>query len=91
MSPHLRTGEIIDSNDKKTRVPILKVGDLLVTTGMDGVFPSGLKVGEVVDVEPLKEGDCYYELTAKPTCNHIDELSYVFVLPPSNQHLPFNL
>ena len=35
----LRTGKPIDNANKEPSIPILKAGDLLVTTGMDGVFP----------------------------------------------------
>jgi len=56
--------------------------DLLVTTGMDGVFPPGLHVAEVVHVDSLKEGDYFYELSAKPTAGNLDDLSIVFILPP---------
>lgn len=56
--------------------------DLLVTTGMDGVFPPGLNVAEVVQVNPLKEGDYFYELSANPTAGNLDDLSLVFILPP---------
>lgn len=61
---------------------ILLPNDLLVTTGMDGVFPPGLHVAEVLQVSPLKEGDYFYELLAKPTAGNLDELSIVFILPP---------
>jgi len=64
-------------------VPILKVKDLLVTTGMDGVFPPGLHVAEVTKILPLKEGDYYYEIEAKPTAGNLEDLSFVFVIPPA--------
>lgn len=74
-------GEILDGQDKEI-TPILKAGDLLVTTGMDGVFPPDLLVAEVTKVYMLKEGDYFYELDAVPTAGNLDELSLVFVLPP---------
>lgn len=61
---------------------ILKVGDLLVTSGMDGVFPAGLHVATVSKIFPLKEGGYAYDLEAKPTAGNLEELSYVQVLPP---------
>ena len=64
------------------RHPILKIHDLLVTTGMDGVFPKGLLVGRVTYIKPLKEGDYYYDLEAEPTAGDFDQLSWVRVLPP---------
>lgn len=62
--------------------PLIKVGDLLVTTGLDGIFPSGLDVAVVKEVCPLQEGDCYYEIEAKPSVGDLDHLETLFVLPP---------
>lgn len=78
---HLRTGKPI-GDDKQPAHAILKVKDLLVTTGLDGVFPPGLHVAEVVSIAPIKEGDYYYELEAKPIGGNLNELSVVYVLPP---------
>lgn len=76
----LRTGELAGA--KKGIMPILKTGDLLVTTGMDGVFPAGLRVAIVSQVVPLREGACSYEIEAKATCGHLDTLSHLTILPP---------
>lgn len=80
----LRTGAPVNASpkDQESNVPILKIQDLLVTTGMDGVFPAGLSVAEVVSIKPLKEGDYYYELEARPTAGNLQELSLVYVIPP---------
>lgn len=78
----LRSGAPFDPDSKEPPVPLLKVHDVLVTSGMDGVFPPGLNVAEVTRINPLKEGDYYYELEAVPTAGNLDELSLVFVLPP---------
>lgn len=77
----LRSGKVLHDPSSKS-VPLLRVGDLLVTTGMDGVFPEGLKVAEVTKIYPLKEGDFYYDIEAKPTAGYLDDLSMVFVIPP---------
>lgn len=63
-------------------IPIIKAKDILLTTGMDGVFPKGLIVGEVKKILPLKEGDYYYDVEVQPLIN-FDDLSYVFVIPPA--------
>lgn len=68
--------------EKGKAVQLLKVHDLLVTTGMDGVFPPGLQVAEIAAVQPLQEGDYYYSLKARPAAGSMDDLSQVFVLPP---------
>lgn len=80
-SRDLRTGKINSSNGDAP-MSILKVDDVLVTTGMDGIFPPGLKVAQVVKINALKEGDYFYELEAKPIVNNLEELSLVFVIPP---------
>lgn len=63
-------------------IPLLKAHDILTTSGMDGIFPEGLQVAEVVKVDPLEEGGYYYELQAKPTAGNLDSLTLVFVMPP---------
>lgn len=78
----LRTGQLVQDRSNKTTVPLVKIGDTLVTTGLDGIFPPGLDVAIVTRVIPLQEGDYYYELEAKPTAENINNLSYVFVIPP---------
>jgi len=70
------------ARDLKSITP--KKGDILVTTGMDGVFPAGLKAGQVAKVFPLKEGGAAYELDALSLIENFDEISYVTVLPPVN-------
>lgn len=78
----LRNGKPIDLENHGPAIPILKAKDILVTTGMDGVFPPHLLVAEVTKVHMLKEGDYYYELDAIPTAGNFDDLKLVFVLPP---------
>jgi cell shape-determining protein MreC len=78
-SRDLRTGE---TPHKKGKIPLLEKGDLLITTGLDGVFPEGLPVAFVKEILPLKEGDYYFELIAEPTLSSFDRLSHVIILPP---------
>ena len=63
-------------------IELLKQGDLLVTTGLDGVFPPNLHVGKVTKIAPAMEGDYFWELEAEPTASHLDDLDYLFVLKP---------
>ncbi len=79
-SRDLRTG-ILDTSEKGPG-PILLLGDLLVTTGLDGLFPEGLEVAKVSSISSLKEGDYFYEIEAEPTCLDLRSLEFVFVLPP---------
>ena len=61
---------------------MLQVGDLLVTTGFDGVFPPNLSVAIISEVGSLKEGASSYELKAIPTAGNLDNIENLFVLPP---------
>lgn len=79
----LRSGKPLDATNKQPALPILKAQDLLITTGMDGVFPSGLLVAEVKTLHLLKEGDYTYELDAVPVLGNLNDLSLVFVIPPT--------
>ncbi len=61
--------------------PILQAHDLLVTTGLDGVFPPGLRVAEVSKVFPLKEGAYAYDNEAIPVVKNLDSIQTVFIIP----------
>jgi len=88
----LRKGSIIsDANLNLKEEALLEVGDLLRTTGMDGVFPKGLNVAIVSKVHDLKDGDYAYEIEAKPTVVNLNELEFVFVLPPLESEKNDNL
>lgn len=80
----LLNGKPYTSASEDDKVPLLKVGDLLVTSGLDGIFPPGLHVGIVSKLFDLEDGSFYYNLEAKPTAGNLDDLSQVFVLPPVN-------
>lgn len=72
----LRTGK----SPKGDAEFLIKEGDLLVTTGMDGIFPEGLYTAIVTKVEPLEEGSISYSLKAKATSGDLSELTNVYVL-----------
>ncbi|MDP1608276.1 MAG: rod shape-determining protein MreC [Chlamydiales bacterium] len=76
----LRTGRPVGTQGAE--LPLLKEGDLLVTSGLDGVFPPGIQVGIVTKIDPLLEGSYAYDLEARPTVPHFHDLGVVFVLPP---------
>ena len=77
----LRSGTPIDTTSAMLTIPILKVGDILVTTGMDGVFPPGLRVATVAKVDMLKEGSYTYDLEALPTAGSLSDISLLYVMP----------
>jgi len=71
------------------RTEDLEEGELLVTSGGDGVFPSGLIVGRVSAVERRTNGS-FLEANILPSVD-LTKLEEVFVLPPATneQPLPF--
>lgn len=64
------------------RSAIVQMGDLLVTSGLDGVFPQGLPVAIVSNVLPLRDGAFFYEIEADALAKDLLDLKSVFVLPP---------
>jgi cell shape-determining protein MreC len=76
----LRTGRPVGTSGGA--VPILKEGDLLVTSGLDQIFPPGLLVGTVSWIGPIKEGGYAYEIEARPSANNLNDLQTLFILPP---------
>lgn len=77
----LETGEAIGQAGFPTQ-PIIRINDLLVTTGLDGVFPPGLRVARVSKIYPLREGAYTYEIEAIPVVKNMDALQTVFIIPP---------
>ncbi len=63
-------------------VPLFQKGDVLLTTGLDGVFPAGLLVAFVSKVFSLKEGAVSCELEAKIALPEFSDLRKVSILPP---------
>jgi rod shape-determining protein MreC len=80
----LRTGAPLDPKDGPP-IPLIQVGDILVTSGLDGVFPEGLQVARVHSVMPLREGAYFYEILATPTAEELLDVKTVIILPPQPQ------
>lgn len=76
----LKTGRPIGASGSE--LALLRPGDTLLTSGLDGVFPPGIQVAIVTKVSPLLEGAYGYEIQACPTAMHLNDLQTVFVLPP---------
>ena len=60
----------------------LQEGDLLVTTGLDGVFPPDLLVGRVVKVSATRPGGYAFDIEALAAATNLNDLQTLFVLPP---------
>jgi rod shape-determining protein MreC len=56
----------------------VKVGDLLVTSGMGGIFPKGLPIGEITMVKKGEYG-IFQTIEVRPAVN-INRLEEVLVL-----------
>lgn len=64
----------------------IQVGDLLHTSGVDGIYPAGLPVARVAEVERLAEGG-FARVTLAPVAA-VDSVRHVLVLEPLRQQLP---
>lgn len=78
----LRSGKPLDQLTREESCSLIDVGDLLVTTGMDGVFPKDIPVAIVTEIEMLKEGSPAVEISARLCAGNLDRLEDVTVLPP---------
>lgn len=79
----LLTGKAEESDPS---LALIKAGDLLITSGLDGVFPEGIPVAYVKSVDSLKEGDFCFGIRAIPCVDSINNLTDVFVLPSLSIH-----
>jgi rod shape-determining protein MreC len=57
------------------------VGDLVVTSGIDGIYPKGFTIGSVDSVE--KSGPAYKRITVKPAVNFSSLETVLVVLTPT--------
>ena len=67
---------------EKIKTPLLSVGDLLITSGLDGLFPAGLPIATISKIFPLKEGDFAYDIEAILTSGNLDMVQNVQIYPP---------
>ena len=63
-------------------VDIIQEGDLLITTGFDGVFPPNLVVGTVSHVDKNSKVNPTYSIDIQPAATDLNDLNTVYVLPP---------
>ncbi len=75
----LRTGKI--TSTRTGAMPLIQQGDVVITTGMDGLFPAGLRVGVISKVYPLKEGSSSYEADIQSPIEEFDDLAFLTILP----------
>jgi rod shape-determining protein MreC len=63
----------------------VQVGDAVVTSGIDGIYPKGFTIGHVESVE--KSGGAYKQIVVRPAVNFtsLEEVLVVLSPPPSRQ------
>ncbi len=67
--------------DYVSEVADVIVGDLVVTSGMEGIYPKGYVIGQVESVE--KSGTSYKTITIKPTVDFTSLEEVLVVLTPT--------
>lgn len=72
--------DVADDEGDGSGKPLVQVGDLLVTSGLDGVFPVGLRVATVESIEAIGRGPL--QIQARSLVPDVANLGSVLVLPP---------
>lgn len=67
--------------DYVSEVADVMVGDLVVTSGIDGIYPKGYVIGQVESVE--KSGGAYKRITVKPAVDFTSVEEVLVVLTPT--------
>ncbi len=63
-------------------------GDIIVTSGLGGIYPKGIMVGEITEVARSDEGDYNALLTAAVDFNHIEEVMVILNTNAQEQTAP---
>lgn len=59
----------------------VQIGDTVIASGLDGVYPKGLRIGRVADISKRKS-DIFYEIAVAPFVDY-EKLEEVLVILPS--------
>jgi rod shape-determining protein MreC len=78
------TGESRLRLEYVSEVADVVVGDVVVTSGIDGIFPKGFVIGSVVAVE--KSGGAYRSIAIEPSVNFSSLEEVLVVLTPTPAH-----
>lgn len=78
----LRTGQRSVDDQK---ILLIKPGDLLETSGLDGIFPKGLRVANVTTVSPLEEGAISYRILARIDALDFPNFDHLTIIPAQPQ------
>jgi rod shape-determining protein MreC len=64
----------------------VKIGDTVIASGLDGVYPKGLRIGRVSDINQ-RNSDIFYEITVAPFVDYEKLEEVLVILPPQPQTL----
>jgi rod shape-determining protein MreC len=78
------TGDERLSMEYVSEVADVKVGDLLITSGNDGIYPKGYVIGRVESME--KGGGAYKKITVRPAVDFTSIEDVLVVLTPTPAH-----
>lgn len=56
----------------------VRIGDIVIASGLDGVYPKGLRIGRVADISE-RDADIFYEITVDPFVDY-EKLEEVLVI-----------
>jgi rod shape-determining protein MreC len=85
-------GVVLGGGDERLRLEYVAeasdvvVGDLVVTSGIDGIYPKGFTIGHVESVE--KNGPAYHRITIKPSVSFSSLETVLVVLTPTPVNQP---
>jgi rod shape-determining protein MreC len=70
-----------------SEVADVKVGDVLVTSGIDGIYPKGFVIGTVETIVKSESGGAYKEITVKPAVDfyNLEEVLVVLTKSPAGE------
>ena len=80
-------GVVVGGGDERLRMEYVSeaadiaVGDVVITSGIDGIFPKGFIIGHVEAVE--KNGPAYKRIVVKPAVDFLSIEEVLVVLTPS--------
>ncbi|MCK4307990.1 rod shape-determining protein MreC [candidate division WOR-3 bacterium] len=63
----------------------IQIGDSIVTSGLGSIFPKGVAVGKVREIN-VDKTKLFYEVTLEPTCK-LGEIEYVFIVKKKPERL----
>ncbi|MGD9054921.1 MAG: rod shape-determining protein MreC [Desulfobacterales bacterium] len=62
----------------------VQIDDTVIASGLDGVYPKGLRIGRVADISQ-RNSDIFYEITVAPFVDYEKLEEVLVILPPQTQ------